>query len=681
MNKETNILQKFYQQLCDLRNKREGVVLALISCIGLILYHKSYNISFICEDYTRIVYNPFIKQLNFDILWQYEPSRFLTNCMFLLNYFIGGLNVFGWHLVNLLLHILVSFLVYCFIRLSFQMPKLRGIYSAQDQFLLALFSSLLFFVHPIQTQAVIYVGQRATLLASLFYLVTIYLYVLARLNNRGNYYFYAIVTSFFGMLTKPSVVTLPIAIFVYEICFFKQDPKIDLKRLGTILVLILPLIIIPFGLLGNEKLIQLAADGYQVATFKEHLLTKLNLLLTDIRLLFLPIDQNFDYDYKISHRLFEYPTFISFLAIIIIIILGMKMIKKWPLMAFGIFWFFITLDLQASIFPSSDFIQEHWLYLPSFGFTLFVCVGAHKIFKTKQLLLCTLLVLIGIFILLTYKRIDIWQNPIVLFEDAVAQSPYKASAHNNLGYMLNLKGSVLEAEEEYKKAIFLNPNYFVAYNNLAFLYYEQERYLEAKTIFERLVKLYPNYSDPYIGLANIYKKLKNNVQALNFFKTADKINPYSFAVHAGLGNIYSEQGNWQDAQEEFEKTISLNPDNASAYYNLGNISFQCQRFEEAMKNYYKATKLKPDFAEAYNNIGNIFFYFHDYKKAKEYYERAVQYDVSLAQGYFNLANSLYALGEVDQSKQVIGNALKFYRNLGRSDIVESIEKKLNASGD
>jgi hypothetical protein len=118
----------------------------------------------------------------------------------------------------------------------------------------------------------------------------------------------------------------------------------------------------------------------------DYLLTQFSVIATYIRLLLFPVNQNLDYDYPISHTLFEFPTIFSFLFLVSTVIFGVWMFKKSRLISFGIFWFFITLSVESSIIPIRDVIFEHRIYLPSVGFFMFLVVAIYQMteqIKTK----------------------------------------------------------------------------------------------------------------------------------------------------------------------------------------------------------------------------------------------------------------------------------------------------------
>lgn len=649
---------------------------ALIFLLGILAYWKSFFADFQFDDYVAIVDNPFIKHLDLSLLWSSYKVRFVTNFTYALNYFIGGLNVFSWHLANNLIHIAVSFLIYCFIQITFQTPRLKGQFDTDSQRLVALFSALIFLLHPIQTQAVTYIVQRATSIAAFFYIGALLFYARARLSDRTGDYAWVILFSFVGMLTKPVVITLPIVVILYDIVFFGVNKKFDISRIILYGILIIPLFIIPFILFGAKGLVNAAFIGVTDIPQKNYLLTQFNVIMTYVRLLFVPLNQNIDYDYKVATTLFEFPTLLSFTAILAIIGVALRLLKKERLLAFGIFWFLITLGPQSSIFSLLDVIYEHRVYLPCLGFAVFISAFLFKMIHSRRIYILVMSLIVGVFSVLTYQRNQLWSNAEKFMEDTVSRSPNKARPHNNLGFFYYRQGKFQKAECEYKKTLELDPGYYIAAYNLGMVYYEENKLMEARDVFLHLIRHYPAYCDPHVGLALTFAKVGRESIAFKLLQYSLTLNSKNASAYVALGNVYQNQNNLAKAKDMFQKALWNNPDSAVGYYNLGNVYFREGNFYEALVSYQKAVKLKSDFAGAYNNMGSIYFYFGDQQKAIKQYMQAINVDPLMAEAYFNLANSLYATGYVSDSKYYATKALELYRQQGRLDMVEKIGKKL-----
>ena len=390
----------------------KNIIFSLISITILctIIYSNTFDASWHFDDNTAIVENYSIRDLKGTILA--GGSRWIGFITFALNYHFGKLDVFGYHLVNICIHLISAILVYFLVLLSFKTPYLKDTKISHYKASLSLASGLIFVAHPIQTQAVTYIVQRFTSLATLFYLFSLVLFIKARLQNLGGKRFYSpshlgcylgsLLAAYLAMKTKEISITLPAIILLYEFCFFSPSLRALLRKLLYLIPFLLTFFIVPLsrygiGLIGisGGTFIGIAEVGDVIGQATQetkaiprthYLLTQFNVIVTYIRLLFFPVNQNLDYDYTISRTLFEFPTLLSFLFLVFTVIFGVWMFRRSRLISFGIFWFFVTLSVESSIIPIRDVIFEHRVYLPSVGFVIFLTVAIYQMMeqiKTK----------------------------------------------------------------------------------------------------------------------------------------------------------------------------------------------------------------------------------------------------------------------------------------------------------
>ena len=339
--------------------------ITIISCLGMIIYSNTFNCSFHFDDKIYIVNNYVIKNIH-DLLshWQFYPCRFITFLSIAVNYHFNGLNVFGYHLFNLGIHLTSAVLVWWLALLTFSTPVMKKDKITQHADLIALFAGLLFVSHPLQTEAVTYIWQRAASMMALFYLASICLYVKSRLLQAENpnsglakfYYIFSLIMAVAAMFTKENAVTLPLMILLYEISFLKV--KKDLNWRGLVPFLI-TLSIIPLTILLTRSAKFLEIQGFVgkgIPSFSNYLLTQFRVIVTYIRLIFLPLNQNISYDYPISKNIFEWPLLINFLFLASILYFAKYLFSKYRLLSFSIFWFFLTLLPESSLFPIKEII-------------------------------------------------------------------------------------------------------------------------------------------------------------------------------------------------------------------------------------------------------------------------------------------------------------------------------------
>ncbi|TAK09642.1 MAG: tetratricopeptide repeat protein [Candidatus Manganitrophaceae bacterium] len=486
-------------------------VFLLLAVLATLIYSNTFSVPFIFDDVPNIVENPRIKDLrNFLDL---SGSRYIGYLSFALNYHFGNLSLFGYHLINLIIHIANGFLVYLLVRLLFQTPSIsRGDWGETDRASwIALATALLFVVHPIQTQAVTYIVQRLASLATLFYLLSVVFYLKGRLPSADvrNKFFWcvlALLSTVLAMKTKEISFTLPIMLVLIEIVFFGT---LDKERMVFLIPFLLTLLVIPFSRLDVVGSIEEGfAQQTTVLSRSEYLFTEFRVILTYLRLLLFPINQNLDYDYPVSHSSFEPSVLISLLFLLTLFAMSVYFVfvssSTWlSLAGFGIFWFFLTLSVESSIIPIWDVIFEHRLYLPSVGFLMtlsMILFGGIRVKIRDKAAAILLLGVLLVFSVATYKRNIVWGEELTLWQDVVTKSPGSQRGHNNLGAFLSKKGELDKAAFHYSKALEINPRFAEAHHNLANTLAKQGRLEEAVQHYLQALQINP-------GLAQARERL------------------------------------------------------------------------------------------------------------------------------------------------------------------------------
>ncbi len=373
------------------------VAFGIIAGLILIVYSNTFIASFHFDDNPSIVENPAIKRVTMDhiinLLSGVRPVVYLS---LMLNYQLSGLNVVGWHIFNISFHIANSIFVYLLMFWTLNLPLLENKYREKAK-RMALFGSLLFAVHPIQTEAVTYIITRTELLATFFYLATFLLFIKGARTNRSSYYVGAFFTAALSMGSKEWAVTLPALLMIYDYLFIADGKvRVVASRWMVYVAVAIPWVIVLRNLDLFASTSSGAGIGFNVSTTsgitaKTFWLTSLNVIWTYIRLLFLPIHQNLDYDYPIARTLFEFPTLLSLIGHIAVVSAAFWLYKKKGLLLipFGVAWFYIGLSPVQSFVPIIDIIFEHRAYMPSIGFFLVFVVAYEGLFEwweTRQLL-------------------------------------------------------------------------------------------------------------------------------------------------------------------------------------------------------------------------------------------------------------------------------------------------------
>ncbi len=495
--------------------QNKTLICVLIFYVGSIIYSNSFQVPFSLDDYSMIVYNPIIKNFQ-DIrgIFRFDPTRFITHLSFALQYHYHGLRVFWYHLVNLILHCFNAYLCYILVQLTLKLPRTGEFPTLKYASWIPFFGALIFLAHPIQTQAVIYIVQRSVLLAILCYFLALILFIRLRLQFKWMTYVLVWLVILLGAMTKPIIVSLPLMIFLYECYFFDWSWKYFKKNFYLYLPYLILLLIVPFFLMCH--MLNYLSEPFDLSKLTyasrmtgeisrgQYLLTESRVILTYLRLLWLPINQSFDYSYPLSKGLFNWNTLGSLLGIFPLLYGVFFFYKRNRWLSFSLGWFFISLVVESSIFPLPDVIFEHRLYMAVVGFAFFVCCLFSFAINTQRLYIFCFLVIILSYSILTYSRNLIWADPIGSAQDALKKAPHKARLHNHLGWLYQSKKLFTLAEIEYTKALNLDNNDPQYYLSLADLYSQQAKYLEAIEQTKKALRLRPGLVNVQIKLEELY---------------------------------------------------------------------------------------------------------------------------------------------------------------------------------
>lgn len=589
----------------------------LIIIAGLSVYLNSLNGKFVWDDEILIKNNPYIKSwsnlakifrsdIGKGVEERYYFYRPIQISSYLLDYSLYKLNPVGYHLTNILLHILMALLIYWLVNILF------------GNSLLALITSLLFVVHPIHTEAVSYISGRADLLASVWVLLGLVFYLRYLKSKRMTAYLVVFLSYLLAILSKECGLILPLLLLLYHYAF-----KIRLS-----LRPFFPILLCPFlYALWRLVIIKFLPQELPPDTLLQRLPGVFVALGNYIRLLVLPIGLHMEYGYKLF-KPFASGAIFGYVILALLLFWGIKKRKANNLIFFSLVWFLITLLPQSNLYPLNAFMAEHWLYLPSMGFFLLLAYGLNYLYKTKGVRILSIIFLVGLvtfYSLLTIRQNNYWQEPEPLYQRTLRYAPQSSKALNNLGSIYQAKGRLQEAITLYNKAIEIDPYHIKAYNNLAKAYCEVDMTKEAITIAEKAIAIEPDYAMTYYNLANIYTSEARLSEAIAFYQKAAELSPDHPVIYNNLGKIYKEIGKIEESIASYKKAIELNPRYATAYNNMGIVlSTVLDKEEEAIVVFKKGLEIDPNLASAHNNLAAAYYYTKQYDLAIKHCNKAIE---------------------------------------------------------
>jgi tetratricopeptide (TPR) repeat protein len=302
-------------------------------------------------------------------------------------------------------------------------------------------------------------------------------------------------------------------------------------------------------------------------------LTQFRVIVTYLRLMFFPVNQNLDYDYPTYSTFFTPPVYLSFLllAAIFAFALWLLFISRSKadsrdhgklaglrLIAFGILWFFLTLSVESSLIPIRDLIMEHRLYLPFFGISAALATAFFLLVEklagpsTRTPLLIGSAALVLVLAVTAFQRNHVWGDPVRLWKDVASKSPGKARPVNNLGMALENAGDRAEAMKTFARAIKLDPTYYKAYYNLADLHLVNGQPEKSLPLLQTAIELKRDFTEAYVAAGAALMRSGRFAEVISFLERYRDIVADNAEAHFYLGASYAFLGDRAAAMRELK---------------------------------------------------------------------------------------------------------------------------------
>lgn len=538
-------------------------ILFLLGTTAALLYWPALHAPWYMDDMPAIVRNPLIRDLQSSVSALLRP-RGLVIFSFALNYHFGGTDPFGYHLVNLALHIGCSLLVFLLLRQF--LP---------EHPLLAALGALLFVAHPLQTQAVTYVVQRMAVLAAFFFLLSVCLFVRARqllasgkpftCPSHLGCYAGAVAAGACAVFAKENTAVLPLVLYSCVVTLLPVP--VDRRRLQWTLLpfLLAPLLLVAVRLisplLAGQSLAGLAgtaqlANAPQLSPW-HYLVTEFAVGWIYLRMLLLPVGQALDHSYPVVASLFSPLHLLAGAGLALLGALAFYCRRRQPLLSAGIAWFFLTLAVESTFIPL-DPLFEHRLYLPMFGFVLAI-LGMLCWLPGKRLGPALLGAFLLVCLPLTWQRNRLWAEPLAFYRDNLAKVPHSERVLSDLAYHLIDAGQLDEAEQLLLQAMARNPRLLAPAINLIATYGRQGRLREAFSLCERLLIRNPDSEELLTALGAIYFKAGDGERALELFATALQRNPDYVLAQSNRAAIFAQTGRFAEAEMALRNALQITP--------------------------------------------------------------------------------------------------------------------------
>ncbi len=601
----------------------------LLAIMVVFAYGHTLDVPFYLDDFSSIQENPVIYnwQGTWAELWQFAALRIVGYFSFAFNYQIHQFQVAGYHVINIIIHFLAGGAVLALLRGLVRTPAINSLVTSEEaKLFLPIVVALIFVLHPLQIQGVTYIVQRLASLAAFFYIATMACFIQARLATknlpRSLWIFACLLLTLLAFFTKQNTVTLPIALLLLEFIFF-PGRKTRLLITGGIALfglgiawLILAWVFKqnPFSLQAMQALTRETTAISRTS----YLATQMNVLWTYISLFFWPFSSHIDYSYPINEgflyvnnnyhlvaRLLHSEAILALVGHLLILGIAGYNLRRRPLIAFGIGFYYLAHAIESSLIPIRDVIFEHRTYLPNLGLAI-LCAWLLVIqlprWLSKQLTQIIIISLILILSTATWFRNQMWRDPVALWQHNVEQSPDKKRAWIILGKHLIQSGQfkirqnqVEEGRKALKKGIETLNGAIVRTVNVD------------GTISQSVT------TETALNLVVAHKSLGQYNKALTWVNSAitQKLRPFDLAKFlVNRGNIYYELGRKHRSEHDNKK--------ASAYYRKSEASYR------------QAIKVYPQNLKARINLASILGITGHLDEAIALYEEVLTIDASNA---------------------------------------------------
>ncbi len=592
-----------------------------------------------------------------EVLKVYPPRPFAM-MTFYLNYLVTGLDAHYFRVVNALILAASAAAVLLLIRIILDIPAVNGASTTGEKIFVASLASIAFLVHPVQSFAVLYVIQRMTLLACLFYVLSLTVYLatrLTRIRSQPLGYGLSYVLFLCGFFSKETVVTLPALVLMAEVLFFRRPLKISAQNLALLaslgILVLLPLTVLqPMPRVGTTGVIQSIGTNYQLAglSFWQVVLSQCRITFDYVWLCVAPFLSHAPLVKAtvFSRSLFVPPaTLAAALGIVALVVIALLCARKRPLTSFGIGFFLIALIPEAVTVPQNLYFPQR-ATLSMVGFLVVAAdmmLGALRLVSPYRslrmpavgFLAACAAVWLAATASTTVTRAALWKDPILVWKDSVAAIPEsvrdlekfpRSLALNGLGNALQKAGRPGEAIPLHKKALEGDPRDGETWKQLGTAYWQARQPEKALESFKQGLKLTPSDALLYNNAGAILFERKQFKEAIPYFREAVKLAPSDPLYRRHLAKVLLTAGDRDAAAAQLRQVIELQGHarrSASAHFELATILWESGKVAEAIDQMEKAVEIAPNLWQGHQRLGIAFARQGNWTKAQEHLQKAL----------------------------------------------------------
>ena len=653
-----NIMKKVMDafRITHIKSVRHLFVILLFLTAVFGIYGSTLTAPMQYDDLELLLHNPVITNPAAGLSHlKFYARKTLTLATFAVNFYLHRERTFGYHLVNTFLHLLAGICLWRALLCLFQAPWFRERNEGGwDPDLFAVFATLIFLVHPLQTQAVSYIWQRSEVLSGLFYALVLWCYWKGRTGGGVRFMAGSVLLCVIGLFAKGTIVTAPLLLGLSEILFFDGDARLKERgwkrnlRDGTLAALC----VTGCFLIGRR------VPGFQLDLSGSYFLTQLLMIGKYLQLTFIPAGQSLEHDFFWVRNFWRPDVAGSTLALTALIASCIIMAGRFRLAMFGVFWYLIYLFPTSSVFRIGTAIFEHRLYFSLPGFGIFITAVVFGLFGRRSGWRNVILaVLIAVLAVMAGFRNWVWRSPPALLEDSIKKNPNRPRLYSLLAEHYINEQRWDEAERLLRRGLALAPYYTPLYDNLGVALIELGHRKEGLGILHKAVRLDRKDAAAWWSIAHYYKMTGKLDLAAQYISEALALPPRA-RVFLEAGDIFLMAGRIKEAEGVLRQGMGMDRYNIRMRVLMGECLFRQGRYDEAEEYFRWCLKQDPDYALGFYGLGLIALKRGEFAQARDALEKARELEPRNAYFYAELSRAYRGLGDVGRAD--------FYFDLSRT---------------
>lgn len=595
------------------------------------------------DDDLYILQNPYLKSFgpkNIAAIFatffngNYHPLSLI--CL-AIGYKLGGVNAWPYQFINLSLHLCNTTLVYYFIKdLLVRTNK-----NSADPVFIASITALLFGIHTINVESVAWISENKNVLYTFFFLLSLRMYLKYTGSKQLKYFLFSILFFLMSLFSKGMAVSLTLSLFVIDFVLGRKlvSRKIIVEKIPFLALSVIFGVIAVFAQRSSHSILEtgafslperlsFASFGYIEYFIKMVLPVRLSALY--------PYPDRVHGSIPGFYYIFPFIAIFGTLGII-------YAFRKSPLSLFGFLFFIANIVFVLQIMPVGDaYMADRYCYIPSIGFFLIIACYCSSIPDKMKAWKIPMRILIAFYCVIiafmTFQRIGIWKNSIILWNDVLSKYTNNSKVWNNRGVAYSLEKKYQDAMNDYTMAL----------------------------------KIKPDLHEGWLNRADARKFLKDYAGSLADYNQLAILDPNNADIYNNRGVLKSETGDYLGAIADFDKALHLNKKHAVAMNNRADAKIKIHDFNGAIDDCNNAIGLNPDYAEAFNNRGTAEKELKDFPQALNDFNRAIKHNPQYADAYYNRGNLNSETGKIKEANEDFDKANSLGKEEGGAYIAKGL---------